>query len=1149
MKRPLLYIYTLCFLHLGAKAQAPTSSRSYVVETIVKTAGKKTVTSLSSLPVESANRNIRYMDGLGRPIQTIGWQASPTKKDVISFQVYDDMGRETQKYLPYAEQSGNDGSYRSTASTNQAAFYSTSGWDPNVIKTAYPYNSTIVEASPLERILEQGGTGGVWQPQTFGPTGSGHTVKLEYSANTADDNIRTWGFSPDGSVIGVGASLSPGAAIKTSSKDENWVSGKAGTIDEFKDKLGRVFLKRVWETESKKLDTYYCYDDRGRLRYVMPPAVNESGLHFKNFFYLVDTEPNVDLIYIYEYDQRDRIIRKKIPGKGWEEVIYNPLDQVVFTQDAVQRDGATRSFIKYDALGRTVMTGIEIGQHGTRAEVQTTVNTLVPYWETRDNTAANYHGYNNLSCPSFLPNLQPHLVNYYDDYNIPGIPYQPSGYSTMLRGMPTATKIKVLGSTDKWLWTVFCYDDMGRIVHTWTQNNVDGIDIIDNAYNFAGELTAVTRTHVDGALTPHTTIIENTFTNDHIGRKLTTTSNINKQGAVVLNKLEYNEIGQLKKKSLHGSVAPSDANVVLGSTDALSGGQSRTITASTSITLSEGFAAAQGSTFVAQISSGSFMQETTFGYNERGWLRTSSSNEFNLELKYEDGTYPQYNGNISNQRWGSGLANVFTYQYDKLNRLVNGSTTAGSFTMSEIVSYDEMGNIASLTRTDGALTKTGTYNYNGYQLVNISGGQLATGQYAYDVNGNATTDGRTGAGLSYNYLNLPQTATIGSTVVAYTYNSMGQKLKKVSTATGTTDYVGGIHYTNGTIDFIQTEEGRALNNGGTYSYQYDLTDHLGNVRYSFDIYAGAVRKLQEDNYFAFGKRNPAYGGGNKYLFNGKEEQEELDVYDYGARFYDPVIGRWSAVDPLAELGRRWSPYVYAMNNPIRYIDPDGMWAVDTKGHEVITDPDEIEAILRPLKIAAAVEGYEEDEGGSENRWASKGGFFVHQTANKNAVYRKGRPKNVNEAKANVWALEALDRATVYADGDEFQTGAYSYRHGMRNNGETIEQAMAKADNFVRSQFTKAKTLLKEGKIAEAYFEFGVGLHTLQDATSPAHGGFQQWDGKETVWQQVTHVQKELIYPGKQSNLQNITNIYLAWFQNSNSPLPKTNLFKNIRTDK
>jgi RHS repeat-associated protein len=163
--------------------------------------------------------------------------------------------------------------------------------------------------------------------------------------------------------------------------------------------------------------------------------------------------------------------------------------------------------------------------------------------------------------------------------------------------------------------------------------------------------------------------------------------------------------------------------------------------------------------------------------------------------------------------------------------------------------------------------------------------------------------------------------------------STGNKLAKNSGGT-VRNCIGGIEYKpdGTTIDFIQTEEGIARNRSGSYSYEYNLSDHLGNVRVTFykNPNTNQLEVLQRDDYYAFGLRKAGSPNSNvnKYLYNGKELQEELGQYDYGARFYDPVIGRWNVVDPLAEKMRRHSPYNYGFNNPIRFVDPDGMEGTD-----------------------------------------------------------------------------------------------------------------------------------------------------------------------------------------------------------------------------
>nr|WP_199081963.1 DUF6443 domain-containing protein [Pedobacter sp. ASV19] len=814
------------------------------------------------------NQTVQYFDGLGRSLQTVTVQGSPGFRDMVQPIAYDAFGREAVKYQPYAAVS-NGGAYRTdalTAGAGQAAFYaSTAG----IKTTATPFSVTVFEASPLNRVEQQGAPGDAWQPAASRTATAGRTVVSEYGTNVAAEPVKLWTVNPSGaSATGAYAN---GKLYKTKIKDENWVSGNGGTVDEYRDFEDHVVLKRVWETDTKSLSTYYVYDDLGNLRYVLPPAINENGSNINSF-----TESDAafkNFIYGYHYDGRKRLIEKQIPGKGWEYMVYNTLDQVVLSQDSLQRGSGKWNYSKYDAFGRVITTGLYT-RTLARPAMQTEVSTdglSNSLWESRPD--APNSDYTNVAFPRAA--TEPQVINYYDNYSFAGnsfgVPTGDQMPAARTKTLLTGTKVNTLG-TATMLLTVNYYDDEGRIVQSKSQNHVNGTDVVDNTYDFIGQLKASKRTHVGNGAT---TTIATRYDLDHMGRKLATWESINGAPEIALNRMSYNELGQLIKKSVHSSDTTN------------------------------------------------FLQSGTYAYNERGWTKTYTSPQFSYDLKYQDGTTAQFNGNIANQSWGSNGSNpnTFTYGYDKLNRLLSGTSTG--IVMSEILTYDVMGNIASLNR-NGTL---GTYAYTGNKLNQVTGG-LATGLYSYDANGNAKIDGRTGVTLTYNQLNLPATVTKTGLTMAYTYDATGAKLRKVSNG-ATRDYVDGIEYDGANIDIIHTEEGLARRSGTTYSYEYNLTDHLGNVRLSFyKNPSAALEVLQQTNYYPFGKTLVAKAGTNKYLYNGKELQQELGQLDYGARFYDPEIGRWNVVDPMAELDRRTGPYAYAFDDPMRHTDPDGMFGED-----------------------------------------------------------------------------------------------------------------------------------------------------------------------------------------------------------------------------
>jgi RHS repeat-associated protein len=828
----------------GAEFVAEIESVRYLLNYILTwepnmpTSDVNAVTS-SNRTVMEVKQSTQYFDGLGRPLQTVSKGASASGKDLVVPFVYDAYGREQYRYLPYAQQTANtnDGKFKADPFNSQQSFYQNSTLNPGIAGESIYYSQVEYESSPLNRVLKTYAPGNSWSKE-----GGNHPVENQYQVNTSADGVRIWNM---------GSSLPTSTAIYNEGQlYKNVMIDESGNrLVEYKDKEGRVILKQVQVGDTPGnahvgwLNTYYVYDDIGNLRFVIPPLAVEKILGTWNVSGVAD-----ELCFQYEYDGRNRMVVKKVPGAGAVHMVYDKRDRLVFTQDFLQRSRAPKEWLVsyHDELNRPTITGIYKSDL-TRSALQGTLDAI--------------------STPNPLPDipasaLTPLSYTYYDDYNYTGRlayesgdisrpqagsnPYAeplPATASNMTRGLVTGSKVRVL-DTEQWLTTTPYYNDKGRTIQTISENVAGGKDIATTLYDFNGKVLSTYHRHSNprSVKTPQTTLLT-MLSYDHGGRLLEIKKRLNDntslEKTIVSN--TYDELGQLQRKRL--GVTGASAQL-----DALD-----------------------------------------YTFNIRGWLQginkafvngTGTGNWFGQELSYDYGfSSRQYNGNIAGTKWKSGsdaVARAYGYSYDRVNRLTgadftqqDGNSASWSpeekdFSVSNL-RYDANGNILSMTQKgmigqEKAIIDQMTYTYqsNSNKLLSVadpSGTAAAklgdfqdgtnTGDdYSYDGNGNLLKDENKGIStIDYNHMNLPSLITIKDKgTIRYQYDASGNKLKKTvvdntvtPAKTTVTDYVGGFVYTEDKLEHVGHEEGRIrpvynADQSIEYAFDYFEKDHLGNVR-------------------------------------------------------------------------------------------------------------------------------------------------------------------------------------------------------------------------------------------------------------------------------------------------------------------------------
>lgn len=856
---------------------------------------------------------IEYFDGIGRLSQTVQKKITSSGKDLILNNEYDNIGRIANVWLP-VPYSGN-GSYLENASLISVS-QSTYG------SSEIPYSKSIYESSPLDRVVQQYGPGVDWYS-------NGKAISTAHLTNQSSGVLSCAWYIVTSSGMLQKKGLYPSAKLYiTKTNDED---GK--TSYQFIDFLGRVILSRQ-TSELGMNDTYYVYDDLNNLRYVLPPLASDA-LSLNGGVWDASNQALKDYAFVYQYDERNRNIEKKLPGVDPIYMVYDRSDRLVLIQDGNQRLKNVWTVNKYDKHGRNIYASevLEPTSFSKLLEwfkdwlVVEEFGTPVPYYPMEDTgyTRGFY-----ITQPTRLLS-----VNYYDSYEfmkmLPEsiknelIFVQQSGFEnqhTNSKGLLTGSRIYDVNDSTKYIATSYYYDKKGRMIQKRSTTHMGGYIFEDFLYTYTGKILSQKRTH---KLNGISNIEIYNYTYDHAERLTKLTHKFNNFNEVTIKELVYDDLGRVKTKKIHGGI-----------------------------------------------------EYITYMYNIRNSLTTIGSPRFSQNIYYNTGLGSlAYNGNISSMSWRSGGETTlrgYKFSYDGLNRLIKAdyaedgsfSTNLGRYT--EQLSYDKHGNVLTLKRFGKQNSGYGliddlSLTYSGNQIKTVSdsatdpiyqgafnfvNGATTSKEYFYDNSGNMTIDyNKKIAKIQCNRLNLPEKIqfSFGNTI-NYQYGADGKK-RSVTYITSTTnllvpmgtilpippnqvastirtDYCENFVYENMVLNKILIDDGYVTLSGSTPAYHYYLKDYLGNNRVVISQ-TGTVEQV--NHYYPFGG---LFGEGiassnQPYKYNGKEldRMHGLDLYDYGARHYDAALPTWFSVDPMAEKYYSISPYVYCANNPVKYIDPNG----------------------------------------------------------------------------------------------------------------------------------------------------------------------------------------------------------------------------------